>query len=108
MSSAAFFAADPLDRELKESGWEFDLPGVPAVKDKASLLMAGTFDSEKIKHLNKKIINILRKGLVRRKENRYHNLVLCREAKVLCRVNGQDRCSGKVRILSVFMFRNLI
>ena len=81
MSFAAFFAADPLDRELRESGWEFDLPSVPAVKDKTSFFMTGTFDSEKVKRLNKKIINILRKGLVRRKENRYHNLVLCRRRK---------------------------
>jgi hypothetical protein len=73
MCSAALPASYPLDRERKEFGWEFDLSLVPAVENETSLLMACTFDGKEVKGLKKSVIKIIRKRLVRKKENRYHN-----------------------------------
>jgi len=79
MCSAALPAAYPLDRECKEFGWEFDLSLVPAVENETSLLMACTFDGKEVKGLKKSVIKIIRKRLVRKKENRYHNPCLLQE-----------------------------
>ena len=76
MSPAAFLAENTLDRKLDGLGLEFDSSLIPTVENETPLLMACAFDSEDIERLQKKIVTIFGKRLVKRKENRYHKSCL--------------------------------
>ena len=96
MCSSALFAHDPLDGERKQSCRRFHLTFVPSVENEAALLMAGALDSEQIDQIYEIIVGFLRKGLVRRKKKRYHNPVLCREAKAALQGEWTGSKLGKV------------
>ena len=79
MGLPAFCAPHALDGQFKVSFRESDCALIPAVINKAPFFMAGAFDGEKAEFLKEGIVCNIRKGLVRWKNNRYHNPVLCRD-----------------------------
>ena len=79
MGLPAFCAPHALDGQFKVSFREPDCALIPAVINKAPFFMAGAFDGEKAEFLKEGIVCNIRKGLVRWKNNRYHNPVLCRD-----------------------------
>ena len=72
-------APHALDGQFKAPFREPDCALIPSVINKAPFFMAGTFDGGKVEFLKEGIVRNIRKGLVRWKNNRYHNPVLCRD-----------------------------